>query len=128
MEKETLISKIERGNQIIDRKSYFHTFSIQGYVDQLLPKRIYWQTYVYPYWIILKHNPYMPIFKEKILISEETGLNQKFWDKIKLFKITEDEPLEALKLEHFYITLIGIVFGILMSLIVFIGEGIRPPK
>ena len=126
-EKTDWIARVERRNQIVERKTFFHTISFQGYID-VLPKDSYFYEHSYWNWVLLKHNPYIPVFKEKILQTSETGLNEKFWNEAVPFKITEEEPLEALKLEHFYIMFIGNAIGILLAFATFLIEKIIRPK
>lgn len=94
----------------------------------MLPKEFYYFEELHWFWITLKHNPYIPLFEEKILQAEETGLNHKFWDEPVLFKIKEEVPIKPLKLEHFYITLIGNVIGLVLSLTAFAYEMLVVPK
>ena len=115
------IAKVERKYQIAGQKSNFHLISFKGYMDAL-PKNLYDFERYYWYWITMKHNPYIPVFKEKILQADETGLSLKFWDEVVPFKVDHKEPLEALKLEHFYIMFIGITIGLALSLVAFAFE------
>ena len=115
------IAKVERRNQIVNGKTYFHIISFQGALD-LLPKEYVAFEHIYWYWIIMKHNPYIPLFRDKILRADETGLAQKFWDEAGLFGSKEEEPLEALKLEHFAIMFVGNAAGLVLSLAVFAFE------
>ena len=115
------IASAEKRNQIAAGKAYFHTFGYKDYIAAL-PKSKYLFEHSYWSWLALKHNPYIPIFKEKILRTAETGLNKKFWNEAIPFKLTEEEPIEALKLEHFYIMLIGNAIGLALSLGIFFME------
>ena len=121
------IANVEWKNQIVDGKSYFHTFSFKGFIDAL-PKEYYAFEHSYWNWVLLKHNPYIPIFKEKILRTAETGLNQKFWSLSVPFKMTDDEPIEPLKLEHFYFIFIGIAVSLMLAIASFIVERLKGGK
>ena len=121
------IAKVERKYQIAGQKSNFHLISFKGYLDAL-PKDYYSYEHSYWNWITMKHNPYIPVFEEKILQADEIGLSHKFWDEVVPFKVDHNEPLEALKLEHFYIMLIGIAIGLALSLMAFAAERLVLPK
>ena len=121
------IAKVERKYQMAGQKSIFHLISFKGYLDAL-PPELYDYEHNYWYWIMMKHNPFIPVFKEKILQADETGLSQKLWDQVVPFKVDHKEPLEALKLEHFYIMFIGIAFGLVLSLVAFATERLILPK
>ena len=73
---------------------------------------------IYYSWSMLKADPYRQIFYSKMLYMYQNGIMIKLSGK-KLFEATESEPLEPLKLDHFYLVLIGIAVGLISSSVSF---------
>ena len=76
----------------------------------------------YASWVVLKTDPYLPIYQLKFMHMEEAGVIKMMSDQWKSFKPMEAELLEPLKLQHFYITMIGIAVGILLAFVAFAVE------
>ena len=95
-------------NQKQDGKRYFHKFHIP-------PKSV-------AGWSTLTSSPYLDIFVNKFTHMEQAGIMDRLQRQYTIFKPMELEPLEPLKLEHFYITLIGIAVGTFLALVSFVAE------
>ena len=79
-------------------------------------------------WSILTTSPYLDIFVNKFTHMEQAGIMARLRHQYDVFRPMEPEVLEPLKLEHFYITLIGIVGGIYIALVSFLAEHLRHAK
>ena len=79
-------------------------------------------------WATIKSSPYRELFSTKFTHMEQAGITARLQRQYSVLKPMEDEVLEPLKLEHFYITLIGIAGGTFLALLTFVVERIRKPK
>ena len=95
-------------NQIIDRKTYYHTFPLL--------------TLVFVSSMQLIWDPYRIILNEKKLHLDESGIMEHLFIRKRPLMAEESEPLEPLKLEHFYFTLAGICVCLSASAIILIIE------
>ena len=71
---------------------------------------------------MLKADPYRSIFLSKMPNLEQNGLMEKLNTLIGVFKPLESEPLEPLKMEHFYLVYIGIFVGLFFSFLSYVME------
>ena len=104
-------------NQMQDRVHYFHTFPFG-------PKTI-------AGWSMLSTSPYLPLFLLKFMHMEQAGIVARLSRQYSTFKPNEPEDLEPLKLQHFYITMIGIICGLCLAALSFVVEfisNISPSK
>ena len=76
----------------------------------------------YAAWVVLKTDPYLTLYQLKFMHMEEAGLMNMMSGQWKSFKPMEPDVLEPLKIEHFYIIMIGIVVGMLLASIIFAAE------
>ena len=106
--KQELIQQ-EWKNQRKERAHYFHKFPIF--------KSDNWAG-----WSMLSTSPYLHLFHLKYVHMEQAGIIAKLAKQYSLLKREESEELEPLKLEHFYIILIGIVCGLFLALFSFVVE------
>lgn len=95
-------------NQRWDRVHYFHKFEFGR-------KSV-------ATWKILTTSPYLDLFYLKFMHMEQAGIVDKLSRQFSTMKPTEPDVLEPLKLEHFYITVIGIAAGMFLSLLMFAME------
>ena len=70
-------------------------------------------------WGILKSSPYKPIFERNLLRMSQYGILDKINFQFVAQKLNEQEVLEPLKLEHFYIIMLILASGKLISLSIF---------
>ena len=79
-------------------------------------------------WNILTTSPYLDIFVSKFIQMEQAGIMARLQHQYNVFNPMETEVLKPLKLEHFYITLIGIIVGVLLALVSFMVEHVGQPQ
>ena len=91
-----------------DKERYFYTFQVHGATMAG--------------WMGLTTNPYHDIFIKKFTEMEQAGIMARLHGQYQVVKAVDPEPLEPLKLEHFYITFIGIACGLLFALVAFAVE------
>ena len=96
-------------NQKHERAHYFHKFA-------------YTNLYTYAGWSMLSTSPYKALFHLKFMHMEQAGIIARLSRQYSTFKSSEPEELEPLKLEHFYITMIGIVGGTILGAFSFAME------
>ena len=109
---------------------YNHNFKKQEWYNQRRLHTHYFHTILWtPFfmtthtsWVVLKMDPYLPIYQLKFMHMEQAGLMEMISNQWKIFRPMESEVLEPLKLLHFYITMIGIAVGIFLSFITFALE------
>ena len=101
-------------NERRDKKQYFHTFAASPVASAG--------------WATIKSSPYREIFVGKFTQMEEAGIISRLQSQYLVFKSMEEEELEPLKLEHFYITLIGIAVGSFLATMTFVVERLRRPN
>ena len=108
---------------------YNHDFQKQEWYNQRRLHMHYFHTVFWEYfpttysaWVVLKTDPYFPIYQVKFMHMEQAGLMELMSGQWNSFKPMESEELEPLKLPHFYITMIGIAAGISLSFIAFALE------
>ena len=88
---------------------YFHTFA--------------WDVFQgHAYWYGLTTDPYLDVYELKFMHMEQAGIVAMMVGQWDSFKPMEPDVLEPLKIEHFYITMIGIVVGIFLAFIAFSVE------
>ena len=96
------------------RRLHTHYFYIILWTSLFMP--------TYNSWIVLKTDPYLPVYQVKFMHMEQAGLMEMMSKQWKSFKPMESEVLKPLKLLHFYITMIGIAVGLFLSFITFALE------
>ena len=109
-----IILKQEWKNQKQDRIKMFHMFDVPPHTVAG--------------WNMLTTSPYLDIFVNRFTLMEQAGIMARLQRQYKAFKLMEPEVLEPLKLEHFYITLIGNIIGIFVALVAFVWERIIHAK
>ena len=106
--KKEAISKQEWYNQKRERINYFRTFPF--HFDTMYC------------WKALTTDPYANIYDLRLVHIQEAGLMEMLSRQQLPMKPMEPDVLKPLKLEHFYITIIGIGAGNLMALLAFLAE------
>ena len=96
-------------NQLKERKTYYYTF-------------LFFPTLTYVSSMQLNWDPYKIIFNEKKLHIDESGIMEQLFIRKKPLKAKNSEPLETLKLEHFYFTFAGICVCLVASTVALLIE------
>ena len=100
--------KLDWKYQKQDGKAYFH-------IVNKPPKSV-------AGWMTLSTNPYLDLYFLKFMHMEQAGVMDKLYKQYLPFKSVKIDMLEPLKVEHFYITLLGICGGTAFSLMCFLVE------
>ena len=102
MYQEEKLRRLQWSEQIIEKKSYFYTFMYEKkkHITSAMQ---------------LKSSPYRSILREKMSHMEENGLMENMFLQLMPMKPMESEPLEPLKLTHFYLVFLGILAGLILS-------------